>query len=55
MYAPVVMRMRTYDVKLDATCEAYARAICEQASVARWIAGAKSEQKVTPRYEFRVG
>ena len=27
MYAPVVTRFRTYDVKLDAACEAYARTI----------------------------
>jgi glutathione S-transferase len=43
MYAPVVTRFRTYDVKLDAACEAYARAILAWPDVAEWIEAGKRE------------
>jgi glutathione S-transferase len=43
MYAPVVTRFVTYDVKLDETCAAYARAILEWPDVALWHADAARE------------
>jgi len=43
MYAPVVTRFMTYDVKLDAACADYARLVIAHPAVAEWIAGAKLE------------
>jgi len=43
MYAPVVTRFVTYDVKLDPACAAYARAILEWPEVAQWHADAERE------------
>jgi glutathione S-transferase len=43
MYAPVVTRFRTYDVKLDAPCEAFARTILAWPDVAEWIEAGKRE------------
>jgi glutathione S-transferase len=43
MYAPVVTRFRTYDVTLDATCEAYAQTILGWPDVAEWIEAGKRE------------
>jgi glutathione S-transferase len=43
MYAPVVTRFVTYDVKLDATCAAYSKAILEWPDVAQWHAEAERE------------
>jgi glutathione S-transferase len=43
MYAPVVTRFVTYDVKLDSTCAAYAKAILEWPEVAQWHEDAARE------------
>lgn len=43
MYAPVVLRCRTYDVALDAACEGYAKTILAWPDVQEWIAAAKDE------------
>jgi len=43
MYAPVVTRFVTYDVKLDLTCAAYAKAVLEWPDVAQWHADAARE------------
>lgn len=43
MYAPVVSRFLTYDVKLDADCAAYSRAIMAWPAMAEWVEAAKSE------------
>ena len=43
MYAPVVTRFVTYDVKLDPTCAAYAKTILEWPDVAQWHADAARE------------
>lgn len=42
MYAPVVTRFRTYGVKLDKTCEAYAEAVMALPAMQEWIAAAKA-------------
>src|SRR6476659_8822903 len=41
MYAPVCSRFRTYDVKLDAPCTAYSRAIMSWPAMEEWIAAAR--------------
>lgn len=43
MYAPVVTRFRTYDVKLDAACMAYCKRILELPAMQEWIAAAAQE------------
>ncbi len=43
MYAPVVTRFLTYDVKLDAQCSAYCTAVMTLPHMAEWIAAAKAE------------
>ena len=43
MFAPVVTRFLTYDVKLDSDCAAYARAIMALPAMQDWIADAQAE------------
>jgi glutathione S-transferase len=43
MFAPVVLRGRSYDVALDDSCEAYARTILGWPEVEEWIAAARQE------------
>jgi len=43
MFAPVVTRFQSYDVKLDSDCAAYAKTIMALAAMQDWIAGAKAE------------
>jgi glutathione S-transferase len=43
MYAPVVTRFRTYDVKLDAICSAYCDYIMQLPAMQEWISAAKEE------------
>lgn len=43
MYAPVVTRFRSYDVKLDAVCEAYAAHVLEWPDLQEWIGDARDE------------
>jgi glutathione S-transferase len=43
MFAPVVTRFVTYDVKLDAACAAYVKTILAMPEMKEWIAAAKSE------------
>lgn len=43
IYAPVVTRFRTYDVKLDEACDAYAKTIMNWPLLAEWIEAAKRE------------
>jgi glutathione S-transferase len=45
MYAPVVLRSRSYDVALDAACEAYARTILGWPEMQEWIAAARQESE----------
>ena len=51
MYAPVVMRFRSYGVPLDAPCEAYRETIVRNPAVARWISDANAEAEIIPDYE----
>ena len=43
MYAPVVTRFLTYDVKLDPACAAYCKAIMALPAMKEWIEAAKTE------------
>ena len=43
MYAPVVTRFLTYDVKLDPACTAYCKAIMALPDMREWIVAAKEE------------
>lgn len=43
MYAPVVSRFLTYDVKLDPGCAAYCKAIMALPAMQEWVAAAKAE------------
>ncbi len=47
-FAPVVLRLRTYGVPLDAACVGYARRIVESEGVAAWIEGALAEKDFLP-------
>ncbi|MDO9412457.1 MAG: glutathione S-transferase family protein [Pseudolabrys sp.] len=43
MFAPVVTRFRTYDVKLDSDCTAYCKAIMALPAMKEWQEGAMAE------------
>jgi glutathione S-transferase len=43
MYAPVVTRFKTYDVKLDRQCAAYSDSVLALAEMREWIAAAELE------------
>ena len=43
MYAPVVTRFITYDVKLDSDCAAYCKAVMALPHMQEWLEGAKAE------------
>ena len=43
MFAPVVTRFMTYDVKLDSDCAAYAKAIMAMPAMQEWVEAAKAE------------
>jgi glutathione S-transferase len=55
MFAPVVMRMRTYDVALDASSEAYARAVEAHPAVSDWVRGAQAEGYRNEKYDLVTG
>ena len=43
MFAPVLTRFLTYDVKLDSDCTAYCKAIMAMAPMQEWLEAAKAE------------
>ena len=45
MYAPVVSRFRSYDVKLDAACQAYADRIWSLPEMLEWREAALAERE----------
>ncbi|MDP1966329.1 MAG: glutathione S-transferase family protein [Reyranella sp.] len=53
MYAPVVMRFRTFGVPLDADSEAYATAVLAHPAVKEWIDAAKNEPWLIDQYELK--
>ena len=51
MYAPVVMRFVTWDVKLDPVSAAYAKRIREWPAMVEWVDGAMKEPEEVPEFE----
>ena len=45
MYAPVVLRFKTYDVRLDGACAAYAERVLAWPALQKWISDAKAEKE----------
>jgi glutathione S-transferase len=43
MYAPVATRFRTYDIRLDAACRAYADRLLAMPELCEWVEAAKNE------------
>lgn len=54
MFAPVVTRFRTYDVKLDGVNERYAQAVLSFPAVASWLAAADKDSFHVPAYDYFV-
>lgn len=52
MYAPVVLRFRTYEVELPADCRAYADAMLALPAMQEWIAAAVTETESLPQFEL---
>lgn len=51
MYAPVVLRFRTYGVELPGECRAYAEAILALPAMREWVAAAEAETEAIPQFE----
>lgn len=51
MYAPIVLRFRTYEVELPAVCRAYADAILALPAMQEWMAAALAETEFLPQFE----
>jgi len=51
MYAPVVLRFRTYEVALPAACRDYAEAILALPAMREWIDAAERETESLPQFE----
>lgn len=51
MYAPVVLRFRTYAVELDPVCAAYAQNILTLPAIEEWVTQAYAETEVLPQFE----
>jgi glutathione S-transferase len=52
MYAPVVTRFKTYDIKLSKPSQDYVDAVLALPSVKQWYADAEKEAWVLPQYEY---
>jgi glutathione S-transferase len=55
MFAPVVTRFRTYDVKLEGACAAYSEAMLAQPAVSGWLKEAAKDTYRVPHYDYVVG
>jgi glutathione S-transferase len=51
MYAPVVLRFRTYAVQLNPVCREYADAILALPAMQQWLADAEAETEVIAAFE----
>ena len=51
MYAPVVLRFRTYEVELPPAARAYADAVLAVPAMKEWIAAAQAEKESLPQFE----
>lgn len=52
MFAPIVSRFTTYDVKLPPVAEAYRQRAIAHPLVAEWVASAQTETVIKPAYEY---
>jgi glutathione S-transferase len=52
MFAPIVLRFKTYGVELDATSQAYADAILNLPAMQEWLDAAKQETEIIPQFEL---
>ena len=52
MYAPVVLRFRTYEVELPPGCRAYADAVLALPALQEWMAAAATEKESLPQFEM---
>ncbi|MDZ8052218.1 MAG: glutathione S-transferase family protein [Aulosira sp. ZfuVER01] len=52
MFAPVVLRFATYEVRLDNFSQKYVEEILELPAMQEWIQAAKKETEVLPQYEL---
>ncbi|KAM3106808.1 glutathione S-transferase family protein [Phormidesmis sp. 146-33] len=51
MFAPVVLRFRTYQVALDAVCQAYVKAVLALPAMQEWLEAAHTEAETIPAFE----
>jgi len=51
MYAPVVLRFRTYEVGLPPVCRAYAGAVLALPALQEWVRDAERETESLPQFE----
>lgn len=51
VYAPVVLRFRTYDIQLDPICQAYSEAILALPAMQEWLDDAIAESETIPAFE----
>jgi glutathione S-transferase len=51
MYAPVVLRFRTYEVDLPAACRAYSDTVLALPALREWIAAAERERESLPQFD----
>ena len=54
MYAPVVLRFRTYEVELPGGCRAYSDAILALPAMREWIADAERETESIAQFDMYV-
>ena len=52
MYAPVVLRFRTYEVELPGTAKAYYEAMLALPAMQEWIAAAERETEAIPQFDM---
>jgi glutathione S-transferase len=52
MFAPVVLRFRTYGVELDSVCQAYADAVLVLPAMQAWLQDAQAESEMLPAFEL---
>jgi glutathione S-transferase len=52
MYAPVILRFRTYQVELPPACRAYADAVLALPAMQEWLAAAEREVESIPAFEM---
>jgi len=54
MYAPVVLRFRTYEVELPPACRAYADQVLALPALREWIRDAEREAESLPQFDLYV-